>query len=269
MRGRRLAPTARARALALCSAYSRQGAHHAIGAGYAAAVIEVQGPVGGQARGRWTLATMAAMCCALLRRRSACGGGSAPSRHRAFRLDSFKPLALRQAGAAGIRLVRYRFPGAASLRATSRAAGSRKTPPTRTTAGARSTPPWKGRSKRASRRFLRLKGRRCGRRGAGCTGLRRIASANPTHLLAAFATAAATRYSGNFEDLPQVRYWQGLERAPNLSVFFNPRGFEEGRVVSPQLYRKLANAFSTSRSRRSTRWTWCSPAGLRPIAART
>ena len=59
--------------------------------------------------------------------------------------------------------------------------------------------------------------------------------------LAAFATAAATRYSGHFDGLPRVQYWQGLNE-PNLSLYFNPQ-FKGGRAVSPQLYRKLANAF--------------------------
>lgn len=59
--------------------------------------------------------------------------------------------------------------------------------------------------------------------------------------LAAFAIAAATRYSGLFEGLPQVRYWQGLNE-PNLSLYFNPQ-YEDGKAVSPQLYRKLINAF--------------------------
>ncbi len=59
--------------------------------------------------------------------------------------------------------------------------------------------------------------------------------------LAAFATAAARRYSGNFEGLPRVRYWQGLNE-PNLSLSFNPQ-FKGGRPVSPTLYRKLINAF--------------------------
>ena len=59
--------------------------------------------------------------------------------------------------------------------------------------------------------------------------------------LAAFAKAAARRYSGHFEGLPRVRYWQGLDE-PNLSLFFNPQ-FEGGKPVSPRLYRKLINAF--------------------------
>jgi hypothetical protein len=59
--------------------------------------------------------------------------------------------------------------------------------------------------------------------------------------LAAFATAAARRYSGYFGGLPRVRYWQGLNE-PNLSLFFNPQ-FEGRRPVSPHLYRDLINAF--------------------------
>ncbi len=59
--------------------------------------------------------------------------------------------------------------------------------------------------------------------------------------LAAFATAAARRYSGQFGGLPHVRYWQGLDE-PNLSLFFNPQ-FKSGKPVSPGLYRKLINAF--------------------------
>lgn len=59
--------------------------------------------------------------------------------------------------------------------------------------------------------------------------------------LAAFATAAARRYSGHFDGLPRVRYWQGLNE-PNLSLFFNPQ-FANSQPVSPHLYRQLINAF--------------------------
>lgn len=59
--------------------------------------------------------------------------------------------------------------------------------------------------------------------------------------LAAFATAAARRYSGSFGGLPQVRYWQGLNE-PNLSLYLLPQ-FEGGRAVSPILYRTLINSF--------------------------
>jgi hypothetical protein len=59
--------------------------------------------------------------------------------------------------------------------------------------------------------------------------------------LAAFATAAARRYSGQFEGLPHVQYWQGLNE-PNLSLFFNPQ-YEGDTPVSPTLYRALINSF--------------------------
>lgn len=59
--------------------------------------------------------------------------------------------------------------------------------------------------------------------------------------LAAFATAAAKRFSGNFGGLPRVAYWQGLNE-PNLSMFFAPQ-FEGDNPVSPHLYRVLINSF--------------------------
>lgn len=59
--------------------------------------------------------------------------------------------------------------------------------------------------------------------------------------LAAFATAAARRYKGDFGGLPRVRYWQGLNE-PNLSLYFSPQ-FDGDRPVSPDLYRVLINSF--------------------------
>ncbi len=59
--------------------------------------------------------------------------------------------------------------------------------------------------------------------------------------LAAFATAAAQRYSGHFAGLPRVQYWQGLNE-PNLSIYFEPQ-YEGDTPVSPFLYRKLINSF--------------------------
>jgi hypothetical protein len=59
--------------------------------------------------------------------------------------------------------------------------------------------------------------------------------------LAAFATAAARRYSGSFGGLPHVSYWQGLNE-PNLSLYFIPQ-FDGDRPVSPDLYRALINSF--------------------------
>ncbi|MCB8914435.1 MAG: hypothetical protein H6532_01180 [Thermoleophilales bacterium] len=57
-----------------------------------------------------------------------------------------------------------------------------------------------------------------------------------------FATAAAKRYSGNFQGLPRVRYWEPWNE-PNLSVFFQPQ-FRKGKKVSPALYRELLNRFA-------------------------
>lgn len=68
------------------------------------------------------------------------------------------------------------------------------------------------------------------------------APCNPDpNALAAFATAAARRYSGSFLNLPRVAYWQGLNE-PNLSLFFNPQ-YDGDKPVSPDLYRALINRF--------------------------
>lgn len=72
----------------------------------------------------------------------------------------------------------------------------------------------------------------------------RICDSDPA-ALAAFATAAARRYSGAFAGLPRVRYWQGLNE-PNLSLFFNPQFDTVGRPLSPGLYRQLINTFYTA-----------------------
>ena len=82
-------------------------------------------------------------------------------------------------------------------------------------------------------------------------------------MLADFATAAARRYSGRFEGLPRVRFWQGLNE-PNLSLFFNPQ-FERGRPVSPGLYRRLLNAFYFA-VKRVDRSNLVLAAGLGPVA---
>ncbi len=59
--------------------------------------------------------------------------------------------------------------------------------------------------------------------------------------LAAFTRAAVQRYSGNFDGLPKVTYWEGLNE-PNLSIFFEPQ-YQGGKLVSPDLYRTIANTF--------------------------
>jgi hypothetical protein len=60
--------------------------------------------------------------------------------------------------------------------------------------------------------------------------------------LAAFATAAARRYSGSYGGLPRVQYWQGMNE-PNLTLFFFPQFNTEGQALSPGLYRELINNF--------------------------
>jgi len=57
--------------------------------------------------------------------------------------------------------------------------------------------------------------------------------------LAQFATAAARRYSGTFQGLPRVRYWQ-VWNEPNLHIFLSPQ-VEAGRLVSPEIYRAMLN----------------------------
>jgi hypothetical protein len=60
--------------------------------------------------------------------------------------------------------------------------------------------------------------------------------------LAAFATAAARRYSGTFNGLPRVQYWEGLNE-PNYTGFFFPQFNTEFKALSPWLYRALINSF--------------------------
>ncbi len=59
--------------------------------------------------------------------------------------------------------------------------------------------------------------------------------------LAAFAHAAAERYSGNFEGLPKVRYWEAINE-PNLTIWLEPQ-YQAGKLVSPQMYRGLLERF--------------------------
>lgn len=69
---------------------------------------------------------------------------------------------------------------------------------------------------------------------------------------AAFARAAAVRYSGSFPDplnpsspLPRVSYWQPWNE-PNLSTYITPQWVPAGRgftAESPTIYRDLLNAF--------------------------
>jgi hypothetical protein len=58
--------------------------------------------------------------------------------------------------------------------------------------------------------------------------------------LGTFAQAVATRYSGRFEGLPRVRYYDAWNEA-NLDLFFSPQ-YEGGRPVAADRYRKIVNA---------------------------
>jgi hypothetical protein len=62
--------------------------------------------------------------------------------------------------------------------------------------------------------------------------------------LAAFAKAAARRYSGRFDTLPHVSYWQ-LWNEPNLAVQLRPQ-FVGSTLYSPAWYRRMLNAFAAA-----------------------
>ena len=64
---------------------------------------------------------------------------------------------------------------------------------------------------------------------------------NPQQL-ALFARAAAQRYSGQYQGLPRVRYWQ-LWNEPNLAWMLRPQ-FVGKTLVSPETYRGMLNAFA-------------------------
>jgi hypothetical protein len=65
-----------------------------------------------------------------------------------------------------------------------------------------------------------------------------------TSMLAEFATAAARRYSGSYDALPRVKYWQ-IWNEPNLSIQLMPQS-ENEKIVSPSLYRSMVNAAATA-----------------------
>jgi hypothetical protein len=73
---------------------------------------------------------------------------------------------------------------------------------------------------------------------------------SPTEF-ALFARAAARRYSGSFQDLPRVRYWQAWNE-PNYFRHLGPQYNtplsqpvrRSSRLLSPDIYRGLVNAFA-------------------------
>jgi len=58
--------------------------------------------------------------------------------------------------------------------------------------------------------------------------------------LANFAAAAAKRYSGSYESLPRVRYWQ-IWNEPNLDTYLSPQ-MEKGKPFASKWYRSMLNA---------------------------
>jgi hypothetical protein len=57
-----------------------------------------------------------------------------------------------------------------------------------------------------------------------------------------FAQALASRYSGTFEGLPRIRYFQAWNE-PNISLYLVPQ-LEGGKPVSPAFYRRMLNSFA-------------------------
>jgi hypothetical protein len=62
--------------------------------------------------------------------------------------------------------------------------------------------------------------------------------------LGRFALAAALRYSGRDWPHPRVKYWE-VWNEPNISLFLRPQ-FENGRPLSPELYREMVNRVAAS-----------------------
>lgn len=60
--------------------------------------------------------------------------------------------------------------------------------------------------------------------------------------LGRFATAAARRYSGTFQGLPRIRYWQAWNE-PNASFYLLPQ-LAGKQVVSATVYRGMLNRFA-------------------------
>jgi hypothetical protein len=58
------------------------------------------------------------------------------------------------------------------------------------------------------------------------------------------AEGIARRYSGSFNGLPRVRYWQAWNE-PNLGPNLEPERLPDNTLVAPDWYRRMVNAFSS------------------------
>jgi hypothetical protein len=65
--------------------------------------------------------------------------------------------------------------------------------------------------------------------------------------LEAFGEALGRRYSGHYETLPNVKYFE-VWNEPNYAGFLAPQ-YENGQPVAPELYRRLLNHFYTGLKR--------------------
>jgi hypothetical protein len=83
--------------------------------------------------------------------------------------------------------------------------------------------------------------------------------------LAAFTKAAVERYSGHFEGLPQVKYWEAVNE-PNISFWFQPLT-ENGKNVAASLYRPLLETFYATVKSVSPEDLVMAP-GLAPVAVK-
>jgi hypothetical protein len=59
-----------------------------------------------------------------------------------------------------------------------------------------------------------------------------------------FMRAAARRYSGSFQGLPRVHYWQ-VWNEPNLSDYLMPQ-YRQGEPASPGIYRQMVNSVAAA-----------------------
>ena len=85
---------------------------------------------------------------------------------------------------------------------------------------------------------------------AGSGGLPGTVRPSPSEF-ALFARAAARRYSGSFGGLPRVRYWQAWNEpnyfrhlAPQYDTPVSEPVRPSSRLLSPDIYRRLVNAFA-------------------------
>ena len=63
---------------------------------------------------------------------------------------------------------------------------------------------------------------------------------NPGEDFGNIMLAAARRYSGSFQGLPRVRYWEAWNE-PNLGVYLTPQWIDQ-KPASPAIYREMVNA---------------------------